>query len=275
MATNAPPAPAPRHDPRLKQVHWRDLVHLQWWEKAWELTLPIPWLILSLFFYAHNLWYIGSPCSFFFFLTGLRLSHNAQHNCLGIPRRAHDLALFTIGALMLSSGHAVQVTHLHHHRHCLEEEDIEAWPAKLPGWRVILLGPLFPYTLHRSAWKLATPAKRRWIAAELATVALLFTAALAIPQLLFLRWHLAAMLAGEWLVGFFAVWTVHRGCDPHDHHDPRIARTQRGLLKNLMTYSMLYHIEHHLFPAIPTCHLPQLAQRLDAAAPDLKELQVY
>jgi fatty acid desaturase len=215
------------------------------------------------------------PCSFFFFLTGLRLSHNAQHNCLGIPRRAHDIALLIIGTLMLACGHAVQVTHLHHHRHCLDEEDIEAWPAKLPGWRVILLGPLFPYTLHRAAWRLATPAKRRWIAAELFTIVLLIAAAVSVTSMHFLRWHIAAMLAGEWLVGFFAVWTVHHGCDPHHPHDPRIARTQRGLLKNVMTYSMLYHVEHHLFPAVPTCHLPRLARRLDAAAPDLSVLQVY
>jgi fatty acid desaturase len=268
MTTPRPAAPA--RDPRLKAVAWRDLVRLEWWERAWELLLPAPWLALSLFFYAHDLWYVGAPCSFFFFLTGLRLSHNAQHNCLGIPRPAHDAALFAIGALMLSSGHAVQVTHLHHHRHCLDEDDVEAWPARLPGWRAILLGPLFPWTLHRSAWRLGSPAKRRWIAAELLTIAALLSAAILL-HLPALRWHIAAMLAGEWLVGFFAVWTVHHGCHPHDY----IARTQRGRLKNLMTYSMLYHVEHHLFPAVPTCHLPELARRLDREAPEMSDLQVY
>jgi fatty acid desaturase len=29
---------------------------------------------------------------------------------------------------------------------------------------------------------------------------------------------------------------------------------------------MFYHAEHHLFPAVPTCRLPVLARRLDAAA---------
>ena len=32
---------------------------------------------------------------------------------------------------------------------------------------------------------------------------------------------------------------------------------------------MFYHLEHHLFPNVPTCHLPQLASRLDHLAPDL------
>lgn len=254
-----------------RSVPWRDLVGLRWWEKLWEFTLPLPWLLSSLWCYQHHYLFAGILASFFFFLTGLRLSHNAQHNCLGVPRPVHDAALVTIGALMLSSGHAVQVTHLHHHRHCLDDDDIEAWPAKLPAWRVLLLGPWFPISLHLSAWKLGPHRKRLWIAAELLVVAALITAALAVPALSALRWHLLAMAVGECLVGFFAVWTVHRGCDPHDH----IARTQRGWLKNFMTYSMLYHIDHHLFPAVPTCHLPELADRLDRAAPSFSERQVY
>lgn len=270
----ARPSSVPTRDPRLRSVAWRDLVALRWWERLWELLLPLPWLVLSLFFYARGLWFIGAPCSFFFFLTGLRLSHNAQHYCLGLSRRGHDLTLFTIGTLMLASGHAVQATHLHHHRHCLDEDDVEAWPARLPGWRVLLAGPLFWWTLHRGAWRLASRAKRRWIASEIAAIAALVLVAFACGSPA-LRWHLAAMAAGEWHVGFFAVWTVHHGCDPHAPHDPRVARTQRGWLKNFMTYSMLYHVEHHLFPAVPTCHLPALARRLDSAAPELADRRVF
>ncbi|MGO1375856.1 MAG: fatty acid desaturase, partial [Psychrobacter sp.] len=33
------------------------------------------------------------------------------------------------------------------------------------------------------------------------------------------------------------------------------------------TFNLLYHIEHHLFPAVPTNHLPILAKRLDTSAP--------
>jgi fatty acid desaturase len=38
---------------------------------------------------------------------------------------------------------------------------------------------------------------------------------------------------------------------------------------------MFFHVEHHLFPAVPTCHLPQLARRLDEAAPELTRLRVF
>jgi fatty acid desaturase len=42
-----------------------------------------------------------------------------------------------------------------------------------------------------------------------------------------------------------------------------IARTIRNRAKALLTYNMFYHVEHHQFPAVPTCKLPILARRLD------------
>jgi len=35
------------------------------------------------------------------------------------------------------------------------------------------------------------------------------------------------------------------------------------------------HVEHHLYPAVPTCRLPVLARRLDAAAPELAARRVF
>jgi fatty acid desaturase len=37
---------------------------------------------------------------------------------------------------------------------------------------------------------------------------------------------------------------------------------------------MFFHAEHHLFPAVPTGHLHVLAQRLDAAMPEVSRRQV-
>jgi fatty acid desaturase len=38
---------------------------------------------------------------------------------------------------------------------------------------------------------------------------------------------------------------------------------------------MFRHIEHHLFPAVPTRHLAKLSERLDVAAPELKSKIVF
>jgi hypothetical protein len=38
---------------------------------------------------------------------------------------------------------------------------------------------------------------------------------------------------------------------------------------------MLFHVEHHLLPKVPTRHPPELAWRLDRVAPELGRKQVY
>ena len=73
------------------------------------------------------------------------------------------------------------------------------------------------------------------------------------------------------LTAFFAVWTVHHHCD-RTHY---IARTLRNRIKNRVTFDMFRHIEHHLFPRVPTCHLPELSRRIDMAAPELKRKIVF
>ena len=41
------------------------------------------------------------------------------------------------------------------------------------------------------------------------------------------------------------------------------ARTIRHPVRSLVTFNMFFHVEHHLFPQIPTAHLPVLARRLE------------
>ena len=45
-------------------------------------------------------------------------------------------------------------------------------------------------------------------------------------------------------MAFFAVWTVHH----HTEDSPEMARTQRSKLKNILTFSMFYHLEHMTKP---------------------------
>jgi fatty acid desaturase len=259
----------PRPSVLLAAVEWRDLVALTPAERIWELTLSLPWLVLSLICYAHGWWWWGLPCSFYFFLTGLRQSHNAQHYSLGLPRPVQDVVLFVLSLLMFSSMHAVQVTHLHHHRHCLDAQDEEGATARMPWWRALLIGPLFPLRLHLAAWRLGDRNKRAWIIAELAGIATAVVVVCFLTHMTALRWHVGAMLAGECFTGFFAVWTVHHDCEPGD-----VGRTQRGQWLNWLSYSMFLHAEHHLFPAVPTCHLVTLAKRLDAVTLKFTRQQV-
>ncbi len=258
-------------DPRVRSVEWRDLLALSTTEIVLELLLSGPWLAASLFLASRGAYALALPLSFIFFLTGLRQVHNAHHYALGISRRATEWVMFGLSVLMLSSMHAIQVTHLHHHRTCMDDEDVEAESARMSALRALLFGPLFPFRLHREGLRLASARQRAWIQWEIAMCVAWVCLCWLTPGISFLKYHVLAMCAGQCLTAFFAVWTVHHGCDGRT----TIARTLRHKLKSIIVFDMFFHIEHHLFPRVPTCHLGTLADRLDAAAPEVVRLKVF
>ena len=260
-----------RQESGLHRVEWKDLLHLSDFEVAHELFLSLPWLAASWFAAAHEHYVLALGASFMFFLTGLRQVHNAYHYALGISRPATECVMSVLSVLMLGSMHAVQITHLRHHRYCMTGDDVEAASSCMPGWQAVLIGPLFPLRLHAKALELANARQRRWLCAELAANVGFVAAVLFVFEVRWLQYHVAAMLVGQCLTAFFAVWTVHHDCDPHGH----FARTIRHGAKAFLTYNMFYHVEHHLFPAVPTCKLPILAGRLDAVAPELAAKKVF
>ncbi len=262
--------PAIMRDPRLREVAWRDLEGLTKTQRARELALGLPWL-LGMWLCASQGWWLGAlAMSFVWFLVGLRLVHDAFHHNLGLGRRGHDAVLVILSALMCSSMHAIQFNHLRHHKHCMDDDDAEAWSARLPAYKALLYGPYFPWLLHRTAWTRGRARTRRWMLLELGLILSAATLAWRSGSHA-LQFHLIAMLIGQCLTAFFAVWTVHHDCD-RSHF---IARTVRGKLRSVMTFNMFYHVEHHLFPRVPTCRLPTLASRLDALAPELSSKRVF
>ncbi len=259
------------HDPRVRSVEWHDLTHLSRAEVANELLLSVPWLGLSLLLASDGLYPLALAASFMFFLAGLRQVHNAYHYALGISRTATEWVMAALSVLMLGSMHAIQINHLRHHSHCMDDDDVEAMSARLTALRAIALGPVFPVRLHAAALAHARVHQRRWILGELGANAVWILVVFAVLDAPVLKYHVIAMALGQCLTAFFAVWTVHHDCD-RSHF---IARTIRGGLKTALTYHMFFHVEHHLFPKVPTCHLPQLAERLDRAAPELQAMKVF
>ncbi len=260
-----------RDDPRLGAVEWRDLVPLRRTEIACELAISLPWLAASLTAAHHALYVVAFGCSFMFFLTGLRQVHSAYHYALGLSRAATEWVMFALSILMLGSMHAVQINHLRHHRYCLATEDIEAMSARMPAWCAVLVGPWFPLRLHYKALQVGTVRQRRWIAAELAANLVWIVLVFMVFRTRALECHVLAMASGQCLTAFFAVWTVHHDSSPECYP----ARTIRNPFKATLTYDMFYHVEHHLFPAVPTSRLPILAQRLDRAAPEFGAQKVF
>jgi fatty acid desaturase len=258
-------------DSRVRSVEWSDLLALSRWEIVKELLLVFPWLTASLLLAHYGYYLLALPISFIFFLTGLRVVHNAYHYAMGISKAATEWVIFALSVMMLSSMHAIMTTHLHHHKHCMDDEDVEAESARMSGAKALLFGPMFYVRIHWMGMKLAPPRRKIWIWSELlANLAILCTVffVLNIP---FLKYHMIAMLVGQCMTAFFAVWTVHHDCDGKRD----VARTIRNRMKSLIVFDMFYHLEHHLYPRVPTCHLQELAERLDQAVPEAAQKQVY
>lgn len=258
------------HQEIVKKVKWQDLKNLTTKEMLIENNLTLPWLTLSLALAYFQYYILALPFSAFFFLTGLRQVHNGFHNSLGTNKFLTWLCLYLNSILMMISIHAVKFNHIRHHKYCLSEEDYEGKSARMTWYGAILYGPIHAFLIHKVTLQLGNLKYRQNVILELSSISI-FTAIVLYFQIHFLIYHIFMMVLGEFLMAFFAVWTVH-----HDTHEsPELARTQRKTWKNMLTFSMFYHLEHHLFPAVPTIKLPELAKRIDDALPELEKRNTF
>ncbi|WP_434352828.1 fatty acid desaturase [Psychrobacter sp. HD31] len=243
-----------------QQIIWKDLRKLNHLQIGFNLVSPYPFLILSLWFAHMSHFLFAIPCTFLFFTAGFRQAHDGFHNTLGIGKKSTELLLFLLSAVMLTSTHAIKQTHLQHHRTPLAKHDIEASFAHLAWYQAIFGGFKHWYDVQKAGYLLARSKNNKTLITVVLDYGLisifLITALIYIPQAFF--YHTLVMVLGNAMVGFIAGWCVHHDCD-----EEIIARTERNPLVNLLTFNLLYHMEHHLYPSVPTNNLPKLAMRLD------------
>lgn len=250
-------------------VQWTDLVKHHRFETTRELCLPLPWLLGAAFCGEqvmgqgglHFGWLLAMGiCVMYVFMLGLRVAHNSFHGTLGLSRRADNWVMFAISLIMLGSSHAINYTHIYHHKHCMQKGDVEGELANLPFWKALLKSPIYPIYIHIAALRDAPWTQKRWIIAELIASASL--------QCMMWFWlespvyslYTAIMLVANVLAPMVGIWGVHHDCED----SPSNARSCRSALLNVLTGGMFYHAEHHLFPAVPTRHMGELAKRIDA-----------
>ncbi|UKN01044.1 fatty acid desaturase [Paracrocinitomix mangrovi] len=253
-----------------KSVHWHDLTNLSKKEIFIENSITVPWFVGSLLAAHYQLYWLALPLSFFFFLTALRQVHNGFHNSLGINKKLTEINLLLNSVLMLASMHAVKFNHLRHHKYCLGEKDYEGKCARLNWYQAILYGPIHIFNLHYFTFKYGNHQYKKYVILELSLIAIFITVVFAL-QIKVLIYHILTMFLAEFFSAFFAVWSVHH----HSEDQPHQARTQRTKWKNMLSFNMFYHMEHHLFPAVPTIKMPELARRIDKAFPSMKTKQTF
>ena len=249
-----------RH-PSLASVEWQDLRQLSLSETVYNIFLSLPFLLLSWWSAWQGWWLLALVATFFFFTAALRQAHDCYHRTLGVEKLATETMLFFLSITMLCSTHAIRHTHLNHHRDPLGDSDVEGNWACLPWYQAILGGCIFSIMIQWFGLTHGSRRNRMLVAFDMLLIFAVIAAAFITTHPV-LIYHVLVMILANTMVGFFAVWSVHHGCD-----DVVYARSERHPLINLLTFNLLYHIEHHLFPAVPTNHLPVLAKRLDATAP--------
>jgi beta-carotene hydroxylase len=191
------------------------------------------------------------------------VTHDVVHGSLGLSRGQTDWALFAMGAVLLESGHAYRVTHLRHHLVFPGPDDPEGDPARFSLLKAILWGPLFlPRLWYWSyARSKAGGTLRRWLVAEGA-----WAFAVAGAGVWLLPWTPAVLVyAGLAIVGswVYPTLTVHL---PHrEYGETPLSQTHtlRGWIVPALFLEITYHLEHHLYPEVPSHHLPELSRRLD------------
>jgi fatty acid desaturase len=250
---------------QVKQgVAWRDLTGMTAREGLFECLHLVPWLVSSWLIAAQGHWFWALPLSFMFFLTALRLNHEAIHHNLGLTAAGHRIVLHALSALMTGSNNAVAANHLHHHRHVMKPSDLEGKCGRMSWLRVLAYGPVFPIEMMRNAWTRGGPAVRTRMMIDATLNAIMLGIWLGTGWN-WLAYHLIVVTIAQCCTAYFAVWITHHGCE----NEVLIARTQRSKLINFASYNMLFHLEHHMFPGVPVKRLHHLAMRLDQAVPGI------
>ena len=203
------------------------------------------------------------------------MMHEGMHSLLLNSRRSNHIGSFLIGSLLCVSFTAYRVLHRWHHLYLGDERDPDDYRRFGNSRYVIWFGHIFRLTIGSyvylflipaAALKRASAEERRLIFREYVLILLMLVAAI---------WLFSGdMLLNLWLLPMplLTVLTGIRGISQHAFTDPThpflASRSIRaGKLARFLMLNENYHLEHHLFPEIPSYHLDQVyalvAPRLD------------
>jgi beta-carotene hydroxylase len=209
-------------------------------------------------------WWVLTPMVMFgIFVAVVTVTHDVVHRSLGLTRRQTDWALFLLGLVLMESGHAYRITHLQHHRLFPSKDDPEGYPANLSFFGAVGYGPVFLVRLWWWAYRRSHRPRRQraWLLVEAsAPFAALAAGGLLWPAAPGLLVYTVMAIVGSWVYPLLTVYLPH-----HDYGDTPLTqtRTLRGRVLPAIFLELTYHLEHHLYPQVPSHRLAELARRLD------------
>jgi beta-carotene hydroxylase len=238
-----------------------DLLRVPAWRRLLSLAVPFLWCG-AYFALATNGWWAAAVLSLvaLSFVTYGSVSHDLVHRNLGLPPRVNDALLCVVELLALRSGHSYQAAHLHHHAHYPGPDDIEATAARRSWAGALAEGVV----LQPRIWLWAVRHVQRgraWVVGEgAACFTLAGLAAALLPLTPVPLVYAALLVAGSWVIPLVTSYLPH---DPGGVDELAQTRAFRGVVASAVALGHLYHLEHHLYPAVPHHNWPRLARRLD------------
>ena len=205
-------------------------------------------------------------------LHGISLfTHEGVHGTLS-SRLWWNRALSIVCAQpVLQNYSAYKVLHLKHHHHLGQEGDPDhyanytnwSWLEFAMHWGRLIIGyPVYIVAIPILGFRQGTASARRWIVFEVCLLGFLIGGVIwLVPWLWLLHGWLIPMLIINTLVNI-------RGMSQHTflEHQSDLVLGTRSILTNPVTAFFMcnenYHLEHHLYPAIPWYQLPQLHRAL-------------
>jgi len=255
VAAAHPPAP-----PSLAELGL-DLLRVGRARRAVTLAAPFACAGLYFAFASHGLWVPAVlTLVYLSFITYGSISHDLVHRTLGLPRRWNEFLLTVIELLAFRSGHAYRLAHLHHHARFPHDDDIEGAAAKMSFLRTLFEGVIFQPRIM--AWALARHSRTApVVVVQIALVIVLLAgcfAALAWTPVFAM--YAVLMVMGGWVIPLVTSYIPH---NPAGSSALSQTRLFRGKIASVIALEHLYHLEHHLYPAVPHHNWPELARRLD------------
>jgi beta-carotene hydroxylase len=229
-------------------------------QRRMALARPFTGLLAYALAASIGLWILTPLIVFLVFVAVVTVTHDVVHGTLGLSKRQTEWALFAMGAVLMESGHAYRVTHRQHHTRFPQEDDPEGYPAKIGLLGALAYGPVFLARLWLWAFR-RRPDQRGWLLVEgLIPLGTLLAGVALWPQYPAVLSYWALAVVGSWVYPLLTVYLPHKG-----YGDTPLTQTHtlRGKLIPVLFLELTYHLEHHLYPQVPSHHLAELARRLD------------
>jgi fatty acid desaturase/membrane-associated phospholipid phosphatase len=194
------------------------------------------------------------------------LLHEGMHGLLFASRRWNWIVSVLLGATFLMSFSAYRVLHLRHHRYLGDPRDPDDYHnyslSRQMVWvlhfvRLACGSLLYVFLIPLLAVTHGSTAQRKLVLVEYTMLFTIYSVVLRVfpARELLLVWFVPLLLVGT--------LTAIRGFTQHGitrASDPYLA--SRTMLPNpVVAFFLLnenYHLEHHLFPEVPSYHLPEL-----------------